>query len=153
MKVKFRTATPLDAAAIYRATEPMIAEGLIAIPDPQPAATMHWIVSLIEQGFIVLAEAEDGTIGGSIALKPARYPWAPDFWFVENAWFYVAPRFRKGGTAIRLLEKAKEISDQKKIPFMLSIMSGVHPELKDRLCRLMGFTYAGGIFAYNFGRQ
>lgn len=152
-KTIIRTAQPTDAVALYEATIPMLKEAAVNLPAAVPAVTIHWILSIIEQGFVIMGVAEDGAIAGSLAMKPAWFPWAPGVKFVENAWWYVAPPYRKGGLGIHLVEQCIAYANANKFPFMLSILSGLNTDTKDRLCRKLGLTYVGGVFMYNFGAK
>ena len=83
---------------------------------------------------------------GSIALVPAQFQWNRKFFRATTQWFFVQPKFRKGGTAGGLLKVAKEWASKHNFVIALGTMMGRDTERLDRFLRLSGFRYAGGNF-------
>jgi GNAT superfamily N-acetyltransferase len=94
---------------------------------------------------------EEDRIVGVIILEPHRLWYRSRAHFLESVEFYVLPEFRKGGTAARLVEKAKEAADSAAVggvPLVMSLTSGRMAEVKDRFIESLGFDYMGGSLIY-----
>lgn len=152
VEITLRTAKPADAVAVMQAIRPMHEESAIQFPPIVEADALRWIIDVIERGFVVLAEV-DGRIVGTLGLRVQTYPWNARVPFLYNTWFYVAPEFRKGGTAAKLLDKAKAAHHQHHgIGVLVDITTAVDAARKDRFMAAMGFTYMGGLFAYGLDK-
>src|SRR5262245_60832622 len=126
MTIATRLAGPEDAVRIFQMSAPMVDEAAIALPGLEPFGTLAWVLQIIQQGFICLA-LEEEEIVGVLALSPRQFQWdrgPKGLWFLENAWWYVAPRYRKGGTAMKLVHMAQQIADERKVPMILSLLTG-----------------------------
>lgn len=118
---------------------------------PQPAYPQafahHKLVDFAHSGGMIVAECE-GKIVGVVLLEKHGLWYTAKPHYLQAVDFCVAPEFRAGGTAAKLLERAKGIADQARVPLVVSITSGDKADLKDRFVRGMGFVYEGGNLAY-----
>lgn len=151
--ITIRTAQPVDAVKIMQAIRPMMDEAAIEFPPVIEAEAIHWIVNTIANGHVLVAEMT-GRMIGSLGLAVRTYPWNSRAPFLYNAWFYVHPKFRAGGTAKHLIDKAKAFAAaHDNAAILIDITTAVEAERKDRFMKAMGFTYCGGLFAFGLDKQ
>ncbi|MBX3504401.1 MAG: GNAT family N-acetyltransferase [Parvibaculum sp.] len=145
--ISIRKATPDDVVALKDLVVSGREEYSFDIPEPEPVATMAWVLSVIAVGHTYVAEA-DGRIVGSIGMRAETWPWAPAARpFIVNAWFFVDEGYRKGGTGVALAKKMRDGATEAQVLAVLQITSGgAVVDLKDRLIQRLGFEYVGGSF-------
>lgn len=123
--------------------------------DPTGKKLIATILSVIEDGLLMIAETKEGRIVGMIAMSYQRHAWSDEYLFA-NEWFYVLPAYRLGKfsrISFRLLEAVERFADSRRnprtgegLPVMFSVNSGQDAEITDGLFRSRGFTYTGGNF-------
>ena len=147
--IHIRKARPDDAVRVMKILREELAEADLNLPEPEDGPALIWIISVIAQGFVMVAEMS-GRIVGSIGLSAQTFPWAPSAWFMGWSWFFVLKGFREGGTAVQLAKRMNALADEKGAKIVGTVMTAHQPELKDRLVKMLGFTYCGGYFARGF---
>jgi hypothetical protein len=80
-------------------------------------------------------------------LARQQWPWNRSSFFLENLHFWVSPKHRKGGVAIKLLQLMKARAKELQMPLSIRVtFSDGAADLKDRFIRMQGFKYLGGTF-------
>jgi GNAT superfamily N-acetyltransferase len=98
----------------------------------------------------VAACEETSRVVGCIILNHHVWPWNRQAWHLVNDHFWVDPRYRKFGTAAKLLQCAKQCAKELGKPLYLDFsFGGIDADLKDRFAKMQGFTYNGGRFCFN----
>lgn len=165
-KVKFRRAGAYDVVNVTKLLERGAAEQAAGIWYPRPsqnaAKKVGHVLALIDQGFVVVAEAhieEEGKalkkrIVGAIGMAFARDGWSDD-WVLQNEWFYVHSDWRNTEIAGGLLTMVENFADSQvdprtqepvKIPILLGVLTGTDTELKDMLLKRRGYQPGGSNF-------
>lgn len=123
----------------------------VASPLPQPEFPYAYqaLMNIIAGGGAWVARLENGDLVGVLLAEPNRLWYRRNLHYLQSVEFYVRPEFRKGGTASRLIEKAKQAATEAGVPFILSITSGVRAEIKDRFVEQMGLEYLGGNLVFD----
>jgi len=119
----------------------------IPVPDYERPYSYQRMLDQIANGFVWVAVA-DGKVVGVIALHQEHWPWNRGHVYLINDHFYVAPGYRRGGTAKRLLDCAKNKVDDLGCLLMISLMGAGNREAKDKFIESCGMSYAGGQFFY-----
>jgi GNAT superfamily N-acetyltransferase len=89
-------------------------------------------------------------IVGCIVLSHHVWPWNRQAWHLVNDHFWVDPKYRKFGTAAKLLHCAKQAASELSKPLYLDFsFGGIDADLKDRFAKMQGFTYNGGRFCFD----
>lgn len=116
-------------------------------PTDYPYA-LHRLLEFIQAEMVWVARVKDSeTVVGILMLRPSGLWFVQRPHFLESVEFYVAPEYRKGGVAARLLEKGKEAALSVAVggvPLVINLTSGNMAETKDRFVESQGFTYMGG---------
>lgn len=141
--IVIRAAVPRDATALYDVLIRYFEELALFYPGPVEGPTMAWGLSVLVKGGVIVATENDQIIG-SVGMEMGQYPWAPAVNYLNGVWFYVAPEYRRGGTAERLMKAAKDIAERNKMALRLDNVWGVEVELQDRWRKQHGFKYVGG---------
>lgn len=142
--IVIRRARPHDFVNIMRLLEQGVQENEVAYPPINTMKIMAWIHSTKENGEIVVAELS-GRIVGSIGMTVQTWKWADDK-YIGNEWAYVLPNFRAHGTFEALMKAAEKFSDESGIRLVFGFSSGRKAEVKDRLMKMKGYVYCGGMF-------
>lgn len=142
-QITIRPAHVRDVSPLYDLLIRYFDDLALLYPGPVPGPTMAWGLTIIIKGGVVVAE-ENGVLIGSVGLEIGQYPWAPSVSYLNGCWFYVAPEYRRGGTADRLMKAAKEIAAKNNMGLRLDSVWGVENELQDRYRARHGFRYVGG---------
>lgn len=113
------------------------------LPAEQPFAYQA-LLDLIMMGLSWIAIAEEGIVGALIC-EPHRHWYRRKPHYIQAIAFYIAPEYRAGGTATRLLAKLKDRASKANVPVILSVTAGGdRAEIKDRYVEREGFKYVGG---------
>lgn len=143
-KITIRPATAYDATRICRLLEHAIKDHEGYFPPNDEARTMNWVLSVLNEGYVVLAE-RSGRVIGSVAVTNYQFPWSPQ-WFLYTDWMFVQQAFREGGVFEALMKAIHAFADDKGAPVFGGIQSGKDARLKDRLLQMNGYGYLGGQF-------
>lgn len=123
--------------------------------DPSNSQELDWdsIIANLYMAFkrgcvIVVKDNETGKLVGGSVNFPDK-PWAYKEIAMLNLCFFVAKEYRKSRISVTLLQKTKEYAKLKKMNLVISVMSNLDPELKDKFFQLYGFTKVGGTYTWN----
>lgn len=141
--ITIRQAVPRDATPLYDLLVRYFDGLSLLYPGPVPGPTMAWGLSVLVKGGVFVAE-ESGELIGSVGLELGHFPWAPTVPYLNGVWFYVIAERRRGGTAAKLMQVAKDTARQNKCALRLDNVWGVEPERQDRYREINGFRYVGG---------
>jgi GNAT superfamily N-acetyltransferase len=84
-------------------------------------ASVAWLFSIIDDGFILLAEGVDNKPLGMIAMREVAFPLNPECsGLVEHLW-WVEPEARSGRIAKVLLDGAEEMAKEYEVDFIQMI--------------------------------
>ena len=146
-----RPAVPEDIVSILTCLRKGLNEVIHDVPVPEPDLpyAMQAMLDLIAQGLVHVTINTNGHVAGLIALSINVWPWvAPSNragHYLTNIHFWVERPYRRGGTATKLLDAAKETADRLGLPLMIEGSSGgTEVTLKDRFVRRCGFEFVGG---------
>lgn len=145
--ILIRTARPADVTAIYGLLLNSYQEMAYVMPPPLEFHAFAWILRTMESGRVYLAE-RGGQAVASVGLRQQTWEWNPTKPFLQDVWFYILPDARRGGTARGLMQAAKKLSEETKLPLFMGITTGTSPDLKERFYAMQGLQYLGGFFAY-----
>ena len=137
--VTIRPATALDAVNIAKLLKLTLGghQDTLRVNDEK---TVKWVMSTLETAFVAVADMS-GRIVGSIAMSPMQQPWSDD-WFMGETWFAVKPSIHTRDTDERLLEKAEEFADWKRMPLFFKVPDGDREKL-DLLEQRHGYHFMG----------
>jgi GNAT superfamily N-acetyltransferase len=158
-RAKVRLALQTDAFPILDTLLDALDATELDLPDPvMPYAVQH-LMDLIAREFVAVVEDPHGHIVGCIALNFGQWPWVPGHdrsgTHLCNEHLWIDPRWRKGGTAVRLLMFAKGRAQTLKLPLMIELAfidegtKSLSP--KDRFVANQGFKYIGSKFYWTPG--
>lgn len=111
----------------------------------------RWILSIIEEGFVAVADLNGRIVGASCA-SPFIPPWSTQ-WLLDMEFLYIMPSFRQAGVADELIKAVEGFADKVELPLTLGIQTGEKPLIKDRMMKMAGFTYVGGNYLRPFNGQ
>ena len=143
-QVTIRKGKPYDVSNICRLLEQANNDADGMYPDPEPHMVIQWVTSILNEGYVVVAE-KSGRLIGSVAVTNYRFPWSPK-WYLYVDWLFVSRNFRDGGVFDGLLTALHAYADERKAPIFGGISSGRDARLKDRLLKMRGYHYLGGQF-------
>ena len=156
-KVKIRRATPWDvikvAHLLKRAAKEQREDIWYSTISINETKQIFHILSLIDQGFVVVAETHDQKqIVAAMGMSIARDDWSDD-WVMQNDWTYVLRTWRDTDVADQLLKAVERFADKsgnpatgKGLPIIIGMMTGRDTDLKDKLMERKGYQYGGGNF-------
>ena len=134
-----------EGLAMYR---DFVAEGdLAAFPFDDPAEVTRLMRAAIAEGRTIVGEMADGSIGGVLAVRPARFPHSTRD-YLADLWYYCRPEARRTGLARRLLEAARDYAAKCGLPALFAPMAGTDPSKVDRFYSILGFHRIGGVYLY-----
>lgn len=141
-KIKIRQAGPFDVSNLMRLLDQSIKDN--AYPDPDYHMALNWITSIINEGYVLVAE-KSGRLIGTVAVTNFKFPWSQR-WFLYVDWLYVSRAFREGGVFDAMMKALHAYADEKSAPIFGGVSSGTDARLKDRLMGMSGYQYVGGQF-------
>ena len=107
------------------------------------------IPSLFRDGGIMGVIGKPDLIEGLVLLRVSSQ-WYSDGKFLEELCIYVHPKYRasKGGRARKLVEFAKKVSEELKLPLMIGVLSNTRTDAKVKLYERQLGSPAGSFFLY-----
>ena len=118
----------------------------IPLPEVEEPWAIQYTLDLIRFGFVWVAVTDKQVVGVAIVNK-LHWQWNRGAFFLENSHFWVLPKHRKGGTAIRLLQCMKDRAKELGLPLSVRIThSDGAADTKDRFLKMQGLKYLGGTF-------
>lgn len=125
-----------------------VAEGdLAAFPFDDPAEVERVMTEAIVDGRTIVGEMADGSIGGVLAVRVARFPHSKRD-YLADLWYFVAVEARRTGLARRLLEAARDYAAKCGLPALFAPMAGTDPVKVDRFYSILGFHRIGGVYLW-----
>ena len=135
-KVKIRRATPWDvikvAHLLKRAAKEQREDIWYSTISINETKQIFHILSLIDQGFVVVAETHDQKqIVAAMGMSIARDDWSDD-WVMQNDWTYVLRTWRDTDVADQLMKAVERFADKsgnpatgKGLPIIIGMMTGL----------------------------
>ena len=126
-------------------------ESPVPYPEVDELDCIRWVTRVVAIGgsFVAL---HNNRIIGSIGIGVEQFTWNTRYEFLTNEWFYVHPKFRRAGVAVRLISGAKAMSDSSGRPFLFSVTSGIDKRI-DRFIAMQGFKPIGSMLTYGMGER
>lgn len=143
-KIKVRRAEPRDIVNIAKLLTEGWNEATTEFAPIDDACGYRWILGILEEGFVVVADL-NGRIIGAACASPYRPPWSLK-WLMDMEFLYVLPSFRKDGIADSLVRAVENFADKHKAPLTFGIQTEDKPHVKDRMMKIAGWFYVGGNF-------
>lgn len=143
-----RTAQPDDEEGImYLANLVNNENGVFKMNDEKVRAVVK--PSLYLYGGIVGVIGPKDKLEGVVVLRISKY-WYSDVSFLEEMCVFVHPDYRaaKGGRARKLVEFAKKVSEELKMPLMMGVLSNSRTSAKTKLYERQFGPPAGAYFLY-----
>lgn len=118
------------------------------LPFPERPYAVQAMMDSIAQGLVGVAKQSDKVVG-VVVLGWWGWPWNRQVKWLVNMHWWVEPEYRSGGTAKKLLDWAKNKSDELQLPLRLEITYGGEDAGKlDTFIKRQGMEYTGGSFLY-----
>lgn len=160
MKIKIRRAIGWDVVSLTRFLEKGALEqgGPIWYPRPSESAVkkIAYVLTMIDKGFVVIAEASDDGSGrwivGACGMSFSQDAWSDD-WSLVNEFIFVHRDYRDTEVAANLMSAVEMFAETQvdartgtrvSVPIVMGVMTGESAELKDELLRRRGYVYIGG---------
>jgi hypothetical protein len=146
--VRVRVAGPADFNGIMDLARLLNKENSV-FPMNEDKVAQTVIPSLFKDGGIMGVIGKPDKIEGLVLLRVASQ-WYSDGAFLEEMCIYVHPEYRavKGGRARKLIEFAKKVSEEMKMPLMIGVMSNSRTDAKVKLYERQFGNPAGSFFLY-----
>lgn len=142
--IKVRRAEPKDIVNIAKLLKGGWNQQTLKFAPIDDACGYKWILSILEEGFVVVADL-NGRIIGTACAEPYRPHWSHT-WLMDMAFLYVLPSFRRDGVAEKLIQAVTNFADKHGAGLTFGIETLDKPLIKDRLLKIAGWTYTGGNF-------
>lgn len=142
--IKIRPARPDDVVNIVKLLRKGWREQVVEYAEIDDLRGYAWILGIIEEGFIAVADLS-GRIVGAACASPFRPPWSL-VWMADMEFLYVDPNFRDHGTTEGLLDAVTGWADKVNLSLTFTIQSGERVSTKDRMMQMAGWEYVGGNF-------
>lgn len=143
-KISIRPAVPKDNVSIFKLLMKGWNEQVVEYAPVDDLRGYLWILRIIEEGFLAVAEL-NGRIVGAACASPFRPPWSRD-WMLDMEFLYILPNFRADGLARELVRAVENWADKVNLPIIFGLQTGEKVDSKDRLMKIAGFQYVGGNF-------
>jgi len=143
-KIKVRRAEPKDIVNIAKLLHEGWNEATTEFAPIDDVCGYRWILGILEEGFVVVADL-NGRIIGAACASPYRPPWSRK-WLIDMEFLYVLPSFRKDGIADSLVRAVENFADNNSAPLTFGIQTEDKPLVKDRMMKMAGWFYIGGNF-------
>lgn len=146
--VKVRVAGPEDFQGIMALARLLNKENSV-FPMNEEKVAEHVIPSLWRDGGIMGVIGKSDHIEGLVLLR-IHSQWYSDGKFLEEMCIYVHPDYRaiKGGRARKLIDFAKKVSEELKLPLMIGVLSHSRTDAKIKLYERQFGEPAGSFFLY-----
>ena len=149
MTATVHQAAPEDLFAIEQTLLKAAELADFPVPSVERPYVYNKLLQLIDHRLVWVAVGESRVVG-CLILEHAYWHWNSKVWFLTNPHFWVEPKYRKGGTAAKLLQCAKQCAVELKVPLYLELsFGGLDSHLKDRFVRMQGLAYKGGRFCFD----
>ncbi len=142
--IKVRRAEPKDIVNIAKLLKGGWNEQTLQFAPIDDACGYRWILSILEQGFVVVADL-NGRIIGTACAEPYRPDWSLK-WLMNMSFLFVLPSFRRDGIAEKLIQAVTNFADKHGAGLTFGIETLDKPLIKDRLLKIAGWIYTGGNF-------
>lgn len=143
-KIKIRPAEPKDVVNIAKLLIKGWNEQVVEYAPIDDLRGYLWILSIIEEGFLAVADLS-GRIVGAAGASPFQPRWSLT-WMLDQEFIYIEPNFRADGLARELLRAVEGFADRVNLPLTFTMATGERVEAKERMMRAAGWMYAGGNF-------
>jgi len=143
-KVRVRQAEPKDVVNICKLLRQGWNEQTVEYAPVDDLRGYKWILGILEQGFIAVADL-NGRIVGAACASPFQPSWST-VWMLDVEFLYVLPNFRRDGIAASLTKAVEGFADKFNLPMIFIMQTGDKPLVKDRMMKIAGWQYAGGTF-------
>ena len=143
-KIQVRRAVPKDNVNICKLLTGGWKEQTVEYAPIDDLRAYRWILGIIEEGFVAVADLNGRIVGASCA-SPFLPPWSL-LWMLDMEFLYVMPQFRGSGVSKGLIEAVEGFADKVKLSMVFSIQTGDDPLGKDQMMKNAGFTYVGGSY-------
>lgn len=87
-----------------------------------PIKVAQMLDAVLKVGFPIVARTPTGIIAGTIGLIRGQ-PWYSDAVFISDRWFFVRPPHRRSRVAENMVEGAKVVARQEKLPLGMVVQS------------------------------
>jgi len=142
--IKVRRAEPKDIVNVAKLLKSGWNQQTLQFAPIDDVCGYRWILSILEDGFVVVADL-NGRIVGTSCASPYRPHWSLQ-WLMDMSFLYVLPAFRRDGVAESLIQAVTNFADKHGAALTFGIETLDKPLIKDRLLKIAGWTYAGGNF-------
>jgi GNAT superfamily N-acetyltransferase len=132
-----------DALGIYDLLVDMHSNTGLALPKINTNKVLRRIGYTVEQGKIFLAQRGEHLIGALGVVRDE--PWWSSEQHLADTFFYVKPDARAGGTAVKLLGRAKKYAGELGLPLFINLLTGKDLFRKERFLARMGFERVGSL--------
>lgn len=143
-KILVRRAVPKDVVNIAKLLTTGWNEQTVEYAPIDDLRGYRWILSIIEEGFVAVADLNGRIVGASCA-SPYKPAWSHQ-WMLDMEFLYVMPSFRSAGVTDQLVKAVEGFADSVELPMTFGIQSGDRPLVKDRRMKMAGWMYVGGNF-------
>jgi len=75
---------------------------------------------VLEHETVFIARNKDGKAVGTLGLHEVKF-WYSDTSYLQDAWFFVLPRYRRGKAGVLLLRAAREEAEQRNLLALLTV--------------------------------
>jgi len=146
-----RIATKDDTSKIYKLLLDMHSESKMG--SLNKSKVLEKILHVFHNGIIIVTETNE-EISGTMGLLPFDFWWSDDK-ALGDQWLFVSKKYRSTRSFHTLVNSAKKISEQAKLPLLLANFGTVAEERKsklyERLGVKMGTTIMTGYKPQSFG--
>ena len=120
------------------------AESPRVLPDIDPVYARDQFIEIIKSAMSWVAY--DGELlAGLVVCGLVSYSWNPKPCGVELHYLFIRPEYRKLRILDEFISRVQKTCDQTGLSARLVIDYGDRPEIKDRLMRMKGLDYLGGV--------
>lgn len=141
-KIQVRKSVPRDVVNICKLLTTGWNEQTVDYAPIDDLRGYRWILGIIEEGFVAVADLNGRIVGASCA-SPYKPAWSHQ-WMLDMEFLYVMPSFRDAGVTEQLVKAVTGFADSVFLPMTFGIQTGDRPLVKDRLMKIAGWTYVGG---------
>lgn len=138
-RVSIRRANPMDVVKICRLLSEDRKNHLFVEPDEGLA--LAFVLGLIEQGYVAVAEQSSDRIVGVIAFGPYIPGFSREAIF-DCEFFVVSPAYKNTGIGLNLLRKALACADGYNAPVRVSVCNWTGDKRSERWFSALGFEPA-----------
>lgn len=141
-----RDATIYDHTGICRCLDLWLQEPSVIFP-PGNRALSSWVNGVLTAGYCLVAE-DEGKIVGVLGASICTFPWNDTVQFLNEDFFFVVGGYRKGGTALKMINAIIAFAKERQIILKMDVMCDKDFAKKDRFFRMKGLVHLGGNFIF-----